>query len=137
MTRTAGGSPISDAPLPLNGAMDLPLIDSVASPQLGLVTRAQLRQLGLSDDQIRALVRRWLLVVHPGVYRCPGSAVSREQAILAAAFAAGPDALASYGTAASLYRVASDWPSRVHITLPVQTGARVRGTVIHRTRTLE
>ena len=62
--------------------------DHIATRQLGLVTTAQLRDLGWTRAQVRHAVSRGLLqVVRTGVLRTAGSARTQEQAWLAAALA--------------------------------------------------
>jgi very-short-patch-repair endonuclease len=73
--------------------------DRIASRQLGLVTLAQLRELGWSRAQVRHAVKTGQLdLIRPTVLRAAGSRRTQEQAWLAAALAA-PGSVLSHATA--------------------------------------
>lgn len=115
-------------------------IAAITARQHGVVTRAQLVEVGLTPDAIDGRVRsKRLRPLHRGVY-VPGSLVgpllpprARE---MAAVLACGPGATVSHGSAASLWSIT---PERgdglpVHVTVP---GDRTRpGIRVHRVRTL-
>ena len=109
----------------------------MASSQFGVVSRPQLLDLGLSRDTIRHAVRAGrLLVVHRGVYAVGHAALSQEGRWLAAVLAAGPDAVLSHRSAASLWRLAPRSPVVVEVTT---TGKprRIERVRVHRTRRLD
>ena len=71
-------------------------IARLAERQHGIVTRAQARDRGLSDDAIdgRVGTGRWLRV-HRGVFKVAGASMRFEGWVLAAVLAAGSGAAAS------------------------------------------
>ena len=104
-----------------------------ATWQHGVVTRAQLLDAGVGSELIRSRLRRrsWQRI-HPGVYAVFPGELKSEARAWAAVLYAGPGALASYHTAAELWRLADEPSSVVHVTVP--GGRRVRkqaGIVIH------
>lgn len=91
-----------------------------AEEHYGLVTRRQLRAVGLSVQQIdRALVDGLLVVVAHGIYRVRGVPQSERMAIAAAVLAAG--AGASFATAGFLLRLETPLAS-VPIDVSVEHG---------------
>lgn len=89
----------------------------LATRQRGVVSRGQLRALGLSDDQIDR--RRWsgrLIAVHRGVYAVGHEALSDEARVVAALLAAGPKAVASHRTAAALFGLTPYMPAVLELT---------------------
>lgn len=61
-----------------------PSFDHLASTQLGLITRAQLRDLAWSDRQVdHALTTSRLFAVRRGVYRVPGAPTLADHEVLA------------------------------------------------------
>lgn len=84
-------------------------LDSLASRQYGLFSRAQALALGFTAKQVDGGARsgRWARV-HRGVYRMPGVPASPHQSLLAAVLAAGPDAVASHRAAAWLWGMADE-----------------------------
>ena len=87
------------------GALERALAER-AREQLGLLTRQQLREIGVGDD----LVDKWLRVprlerVHANVYRLAGVPPSWRGDLLAAVLAGGDGALASHRSAAMLHRL--------------------------------
>lgn len=108
----------------------------LAQRQYGLVTRAQLRSLGMTDRQITARLASGLLEpVHRGVLRMPAVARSPEQAVLAACLAAG--AVASHRSAAALWGLRGVERPPIDVTVPGQSGRRLAGVVVHRSAGLE
>lgn len=97
----------------------------------GIVTRAQLRALGVTRDKIIGMVRRGELIeLHPGVYRIAGSPVTPEQTLFAAVLAAGAGAAASHRAAAWVWELLPD--EAVEISVPSGRSARVEGVTVHR-----
>jgi very-short-patch-repair endonuclease len=105
----------------------------IADTQSGVVTRRQLLAAGVSDTEIKHLIRvRALERVHPGVYVIAGSARTLVQRALSACLACGDRAAASFGTAAGLHGIGSA-SDDVHVTVPREL--RPRSAVIHVHRT--
>lgn len=87
---------------------------------------------------VRTRVRRgeWE-VVHPLVYRMAGSPHGWHQRVFAAVLGGGPGAVASYLSAATLWKLDVDEPAVIDVTLPGLGTRRPRaGVAIHRTRSL-
>lgn len=90
-----------------NGSRDADLRSAaIAACQHGVIARAQLVEIGLSDA---AIVRRSrsgrLHVLHRGVYAVGHRAISREGELLAAVLAGGPGAVLSHESAAELWEL--------------------------------
>jgi very-short-patch-repair endonuclease len=110
----------------------------VASRQRGLVTWAQLADVGLSRRKIRSLVEGSHLVrVRPRVYRLAGTEISWEQALLSAVLSIGDGALASHSAAARLWGFAYTPESAIEVTVGRERRAQARGIVLHRSRCFE
>lgn len=105
-----------------------PAASVLASRQQGLVTREQLRELGLSDESIsRAISRRWLHVVFHGVYSVGHRHLTAHGRLLAATMACGEGSVVSHGTAAWLLGL-RDWkPEAVDVIAPVEAGRKIAG----------
>ena len=83
----------------------------------------------------KALSAGRLESVRPGVYLLPGVQPTWDTAVMAAVLAAGPDAVASHGTAVILWRLFDGPPPtqferEIHLTVPRQR--RLEGVVVHR-----
>jgi very-short-patch-repair endonuclease len=105
----------------------------LAERQHGVVTRAQLLELGLSLDAVRSRVRRGSLRrLHAGVYALAHTALREEARWLAAVLACGDEAVLSHVSGAHLWSMSSVPPDpAVHVTVP--SGDRRRpGIVVHR-----
>src|SRR4051812_10827827 len=90
---TKGASPPSD------GAIAV-----VAARQHGVIARAQLRALGLSDDAITKRASRGRLhAVHRGVYAVGHPVLGARGRWMAAVLACGPGAVLSHASAAALW----------------------------------
>jgi hypothetical protein len=99
-------------------------IDRIASRQLGLVTSTQLDGIGFG----RGAREKWLAAgrlkrVRRGIYMLPGVAPTWQASVLAAALAAGPDAVVSNLTAAHLWQLFDGRPPEpvrqsIHVTAP-------------------
>ena len=105
--------------------------------QCGLITRAEARHLGMSDDQIRWRLRsgQWD-EVYKGVFGSATIDVTPEQRLLAAVLAAGAGAIASFESAAWLWGLRDRPPERPTITVQAERRPRVRGVVVHRSSDL-
>jgi hypothetical protein len=131
--RTVPVSPPPEAPVPLDAA-----IAARAAEQHGVVSRAQLRALGMSDAGIsRALARGRLHALHRGVFAVGHTLLRREGHWMAAVLAMGGGARLSHGSAAALWDLGRERGMRIHLTLPGTGGRRRRaGLAIHRARAL-
>jgi len=111
---------------------------ALADRQYGVVTRAQLRQLGVGDHGIAERVRtRRLRRLHRGVYVLGHTALRREAHWLAAVLACGAGAALSHVSAAAHWNIRRSAAARVDVTVPSTAGRpRRRGIRIHRSRRL-
>jgi Transcriptional regulator, AbiEi antitoxin len=107
---------------------------ALAEGQLGLITRAQLTELGLTQSAIGRLASHDVLRrVRPGVYRLLGAGPSRAQDIVAARLWAGEKAFASHRTGAEIHLLPGGAPPLIEIT----TNGSVRpcDVLVHRRAT--
>ena len=107
-----------------------PLTAELVDRQLGLATRRQLLDGGVTTAQIRwAVGRRWRVVL-PGVLLLDGGLPSTQQRLIAALLLAGPDSWLAGPTAAALH----DLPGcrvtpPVHVLVPPHRTTRTVGWV--------
>jgi hypothetical protein len=110
----------------------------LAASQHSLFTAGQAAALGLTAEALEAAVeRRRVRRVRRGVYAFNGLPPSRWEAIMAAALAAGPDAVISHRSAAVIhgfYGVIADQP---HVTFPQECRRNLAGVRVHRSRQLD
>jgi very-short-patch-repair endonuclease len=127
-------------------------IAALAVAQHGVVSAAQLYALHLSRDQVSQRVSAgWLHRLHRGVYAVGHSRLSPAGFWMAATLAAGPGAVLSHISAATLWQILgprnTSWgmlvepgdgkPTEVHVIKPGLGGIRQRGGIIlHRSTTL-
>jgi predicted transcriptional regulator of viral defense system len=107
----------------------------LAARQHGVVARAQLVALGLSDEAIRKrAVAGRLHRLHRGVYAVGHPAVTQHGGWMAAVLACGPGAVLSHGSAAQLWGL--PWrQKRIDVTVPGSGGRqRRRVVIVHRAR---
>lgn len=105
----------------------------LARGQHGIVTRRQLRALGMDEGRIqRELEAGRLEIVHAGVYRVAGAPRTWHSAVAAAVLAAGAGAAASHRSAAALWRLTEDPTDVVEVSVPVGRYARLDGVAVHR-----
>ena len=114
------------------------LIAQVAAPRGGVITRARLRALGLTDAAIDHRVRTGRLhLVHRGIYLVGHPHLCGHAHRWAALLASGPGAVLSHRSAASLWDMLYAPATVVHITVPTQAGRKRRsGIRLHRSVTL-
>lgn len=91
--------------------------------------------MGGSDDLIsnRLTAGSWIQV-HPGVYQVDRRPLDWESRLLAAVFAAGPDALVSHRAALSLWGLDGIQTAPVEITMGFGNLAVPHSVIVHRTR---
>jgi very-short-patch-repair endonuclease len=100
----------------------------LASKQQGLVSREQLRRLGLSDNAIsKALDRGWLRPVFHGVYCIGHEHLTVHARMLAATLACGEGSVVSHGTAAWLLGLRRWRPNEVDVIAPIEAGRKIPG----------
>jgi hypothetical protein len=111
-------------------------VTEVAERQHGVVTRAQLLDLGVSAAAIDwRLARGTLRPVFRGVY-APGHAALRDEGRwLAATLAYGPGAVLSHMSAAHLWGMRIGRDKNIHVTTSVRNKSRP-GLVVHHSRML-
>jgi predicted transcriptional regulator of viral defense system len=113
-------------------------VGSLAGRQCGLITRAQIRALGV----VSGTVARWvdagyLIPVLPHVYAVGHRTADDRTRLLSLALFAGPDAALSHGTAAH-HRGWLRYPVRaIHISTPRRIRTRFRSVVFHNEREIE
>jgi predicted transcriptional regulator of viral defense system len=113
-------------------------IGSLAAKQRGLITREQLRALGLSDRVIDTMVRQSALRrIRRSVYATMGAPETWERSLLAAVLAAGDGAAASHSAAARLWRFAYAPEARLEIITPRERRPHIRGVHAHQSVRLE
>lgn len=96
-----------------------------ANQQDGVISRAQLRRIGLSPDMIdRALLVGRLRNVHRGVYAVGHDRLSQRAGWIAALLAVGPGAVLSHGTAAAARGLLPGRGGPVEVTCPRRVRAR-------------
>ena len=106
---------------------------AVAATQFGIVGDDQLLDAGLSKEaRYRRLRAGKLSLILPGAYRMPGIPPSWKGDLLAACLSAGPDAIVSHRSAASLYGL-DGVPDEI-LELSLRNGRRLPGVITHRLR---
>ncbi len=106
---------------------------SLVRRQHGVITRDQLLVFGFSAKEIKTRIANGRL--HPlwrGVYAVGRPAVSRMGSWLAAAFACGPQAVLSHGSAAALWSMGEHEPSSPEVSVPGHLQRRRPGIRVHR-----
>jgi len=108
----------------------------LAQAQHGVLSRHQALGEGLSASAIdrRLAAGEWVRVFQ-GVYRLAGVQITWEQRVMAGCLAAGPDAVASHRSAATLFGMPGV-PRWVEVMVPRPQQVRVGGVIAHRTRLL-
>jgi very-short-patch-repair endonuclease len=119
---------ISSGPRTLDAAVR---IAELAGRQSGVVARAQLLAAGMSDAGIaRAVRRRALLRMYPGVYAVGHGAVDVNGRLRAALMHAGASAVLSHTTAGWWWGIVEDEPEVIHLSAPVRR-ARADDVRVH------
>jgi very-short-patch-repair endonuclease/predicted transcriptional regulator of viral defense system len=113
-----------------------PRISDLAGRQYGVVSRAQLEDLGLTQSAIAwAMKEGRLHRLHRGVYAVGHTVLKAEGRWLAAVLASGPGAVLSHAAAAVLWELRASASARIDVTVASATTRRApKGVVVHRTR---
>jgi hypothetical protein len=115
------------------------LIAALATRQHGPVAHRQLRDLGLTQEQIAYRLRIGRLIRHfPEVYLVGHRVLPREGRWMGAVLACGKDAVLSHGDAAAHWGLVPSRGRHIHVTKPSSSGRepdrkRIR---VHRVRSL-
>jgi very-short-patch-repair endonuclease len=113
-------------------------LNRLAAGQHSLAHRHQALALGMTPRQLQwRLDAGLLLPVHPAVYRLPGVAATKEQAMLAACLAAGNGAVASHRSAAALWGLRGAEAAAPEISVLGSRRPELRGVLVHRTDRLD
>lgn len=101
--------------------------------QHGLITHAQLRELGVSRSTVRTrLANGQWLAADTSVLRIGGAPVTWESQLLAAVLGAGGSAAASHFAAARLWGLRGYEQARLELTVNRSCSFRRRGVIVHR-----
>ncbi len=115
---------------------DVKLAD-LATRQHGVVSRRQLREIGMSEAAIKHRVAaRRLHRMHRGVYAVGHPHLTAHGRYLAAVLACGGGAVLSHRSAADLWELRPSWSRRLDVTVPTLHPRRRRGIAVHATRSL-
>jgi very-short-patch-repair endonuclease len=107
----------------------------LAEQQHGVVSRVQLRALGMSNSRIDRSVKAGRLHrVFRGVYAVGHSGVHERGRLLAAALACGPGAVVSHRSAAALLGFLNPGPLVIDVISSADRGRRIDGIRFHRVR---
>lgn len=110
-------------------------IRELAGERHGLIRRSELHDLSITDRELNKKVQdRRVEVLHPGVYYVDSIPVTWRTAVLAAVFAAGPDAVASHRCAGVLYGLDAVYGRVIEVTVPFNEEPDPSGVIVHRTR---
>jgi very-short-patch-repair endonuclease len=110
-------------------------IAALARRQHGVVSRHQLRKLGLSDSAITARTESgYLQPLFRGTFAVGHSAINRQAHMLAAALTCGEGTVVSHGSAAELIGLWDKRPALVDVIPPNWSGREIQGIRWHRVR---
>lgn len=111
----------------------------VASRQHGLLTRAQLTEVGFDHRVVaRRVARGQWVKLHGNVLRIAGTPVTWESQVLAQVLAAGPDAIASHRSAAVLWGLEGIGRGAPELTVPfARRSYRSKAARVHYSRDLD
>lgn len=110
----------------------LAIVAAITARQHGLVERSQAVAAGVSARDLERLCPVHLERVHPAVYRLAGSPPSRDQRLLAACLAAGPDAAVSHRSAAASWALVDGEADRIELVTPRRRSLDLRHVMVHR-----
>ncbi|HEX8743782.1 MAG TPA: type IV toxin-antitoxin system AbiEi family antitoxin domain-containing protein [Thermoleophilaceae bacterium] len=110
---------------------------ALAGRQYGVVSLAQLLELGFSLGQVKRLVAAGRLHrLYRGVYAVGHASLQPRGKLLAAVFACGGAAVASHQHAAWLWELRRGWGRWIHVTTPERGRHAPAGIRLHRVRSL-
>jgi Transcriptional regulator, AbiEi antitoxin len=110
----------------------------IARQQHGLITRAQLLELGYTRHAIRHRVSTGRLhPIHRGVFVVGRPELDMPGRCMAAVLACGPESMVSHQTAAELWGVRPPRGGPVEISVPAALDRAVHGIRLHRRRSLD
>lgn len=110
-------------------------ISGLASRQHGVVSRSQLRGLGLSEDAITARTASgYLQPLFHGAFAVGHRAINRPGRLLAAVLACGDGTVLSHGSAAELIGLWNKQPAVIDVIPPNWSGRKIDGIRWHRVR---
>ncbi len=108
----------------------------MAGRQHGVISRAQLRELGFTDEQVRGHVDLgWLHRVHHNVFAVGNPRLSSHASLVAAVLSLGPRSFLSHRSAAAVHGLRPINPHEIEITIPGTGGRTRKGLIVHRTTT--
>jgi len=108
---------------------------ALADRQYGIVSRAQLRAIGMSDAAIdRAAADGRLHRVYRGVFAVGRPEISEKGCLQAATLACGRGALVSHRSAAALFGLVDTGPVVIDVIAPPSRGRKIDGIYQHRVR---
>jgi very-short-patch-repair endonuclease len=115
-----------------------PTIAALASAQHGVVSRAQLLVLGLTNEDVDRRIRaKRLHRLHQGVFAVGHRVLTVEGRWMAAVLAGGANAVLSHASAAAAWELRPVGSGAIHVTIPGDPGRRRRaGLHVHRSATL-
>ncbi len=109
-----------------NSAAEWEAVAVLASAQMGLITRAQLREIGFSERRISHALRRGALrPVLPTVFSLGHDYLTPRARLLAATLACGPGTVVSHGTAAWLLGLGEWRPLEIDVIAPAEGGRKI------------
>jgi very-short-patch-repair endonuclease len=108
---------------------------ALAATQHGVVTRAQLLDLGLNSQAIQYRIRRGRLHrVHRGVYAVGRPQLTRHGVLIAAVLSCGSDAVLSHQHAGEVYGIRRRGKTPIEVTVPPGAMRSRPGVHVHRRR---
>jgi len=115
--------------------VDWRAVADVAGTQHGVVSREQLREMGVDDAAVdRAIARARLFPVFRGVFAVGHTGAGRDGRLLAATLACGAGSTISHGTAAALLGLWERFPAQIDVVAPIESGRKIDGIRRRHTR---
>src|SRR5688500_16999415 len=115
-----------------------PQLWALVRKQHGLVSIAQLRELGFSHRAVvHRIVRGRLHPVHRGVYAVGRPELTRRGHWMAAVLSCGQGAVLSHASAAALWGIRRREERGIEVSVPARLNPRPREVVVHRRRSLD
>lgn len=106
---------------------------ALAKSQHGVVTRAQLLELGFHPDAIKhRRAKGRLHAIHRGVYAVGRPQLTQHGRWMAAVLACGPEARLSHASAAALWGLRAMTGTGIEVSVPAKTARKLPGLRVHR-----